>query len=299
MRRTPLSSLILLFLGVIFLLNNLGYFPWDLWTNVFKFWPIILIVISLEMLFTKNGSPRLLVVAIILIFALPFFLQGKGLPFNLNFNFLNSATGTTTLPLEKKLGTLIGANLNFDLKSDGLKLNSLEKNSTLLLKGGLGYNRLVDKPTVNFDPKDGVAALDILAQGGSLPINLLSSTWELSLSQLVPFQITAKSSGGKFDLDFTNLEVTKLNLELGKTETNLNFGKIGSLRATISATDGSITVNLPTDKAAHLELPEGTTVEIATRFAKVNQGYETEDFSKAKDKIEINFNPGKAKVTIN
>lgn len=281
----------------MFLLNNLGYLPWSLWTDVFKFWPILLIVIGLETLFTKNGSPRLLIVAIILIIVLPFVLQGQSLPFNLNF--FQGAGGTATVTLEKKLGTLIGSKVNLDLKSGDLKINSLEKTSTLLLKGSLGYSKLGKAPNVNFDPKDGIAALDITAGGSTLPVDLSASSWEMSFSQVVPLQITAKSSGSSVNLDLQNLDIEKLNLDLGKTNTVLVFGRLGNPKVEISATEGQVVITAHGEKATKINLPEGSQVEIATRFTKSGEGYLTEDFDKAKDKLEINISPGAAKVVVN
>ena len=297
MTKAPLSSLLLLILGTIFLLNNLGYLPWSMWTDVFKFWPILLIVIGLETLFTKNGSPRLLVAAIILIIVLPFVLQGQNLPFNLNF--FQGAGGTSTLALEKKLGTLIGSKVNLDLKSGDLKINSSEKTSTLLVKGNLGYSKLGKTPSVNFDPKDGIAGLDITAGGSNLPVDLALSNWDLAFSQVVPLQIVVKSSSGNVNLDVQNLEIEKLNLDLGKTNTVLVFGRLGSPKVEISASEGQVVITAHGEKATKISLPEGSQVEIATRFTKSGDGYLTEDFDKAKDKLEININPGNAKVVVN
>lgn len=254
-------------------------------------------VIGLETLFTKNGSPRLLVTAIILIIVLPFVLQGQNLPFNLNF--FQGAGGTATLPLEKKLGTLIGSKINLDLKSGDLKINSLEKTSTLLVKGNLGYSKLGKAPNVNFDPKDGIAALDITAGGSSLPVDLSASNWELALSQVVPLQITAKSSGGNINLDVQNLDIEKLGLDLGKTNTTLSFGRLGNPKVEVTASEGQVVITVHGEKATKINLPDGSQVEIATRFTKSGEGYLTEDFDKAKDKLEIKISPGNAKIVVN
>ena len=248
------------------------------------------------MLFTKNSSPQLLLVTLILIFALPFITQGVNLPFKLNF--LNSASGTSTLNLEKKLGTLIGARANLDLKSGNLKVASLEKMSTTLIKGDLNYNRLSKEPQVNFDPKDGVAQLDILSVGTSLPVDLSGNNWSLAFSPVVPIEISAKSGSGQFDLDLTELEVPKLKLDLGKTTSTLKLNS-KSQQLEIVATEGQITFTVPSEASVKVVLPEGSSIDIATRFARVGEGYETEAYDKAKDKVEIKITPGSAKIVVN
>lgn len=300
MRRPILSSLVLLLFGIVFLLTNFGYLSSELWSNTFKYWPIILLFIGLEIIFTKKGSPNLLIVTIILVFALPFLLQGRALPFNLNLNFLNSGvSGTGEIDIEKKLGTLIGAKLNLDLKQGNLKVNGLEKTSSLLVKGTLGFSRISKEPTINFDPKAGIAQLEIQAGSQNLPLNINASDWQLDLSPVVPLDITVTTNGGQITLDLSQLKVDNIDLELGKTQTEIDFSTSGNTRVMIKATEGVVTLNIPQERAASVQLTEGVNADISTRFTKTDHGYQTEKFETAKDRIEISVEPGNAQVVIN
>ena len=51
-------AVILIFAGVIFLLNNFGILPWNIWTSLWRFWPVFLILIGLQIIFgrSKPGS---------------------------------------------------------------------------------------------------------------------------------------------------------------------------------------------------------------------------------------------------
>lgn len=261
-----------------------------------------MIVIGLEILFTRHGSPKLLIAGIIIIFILPFFLQGKSLPFNLpsNFDFLNASNNTTgTTTVEKKLGTLIGAKLNLNLNSGDLKIGALDPQSPFLVQGSLLFSRISKEPQVNFDPKDGTATLDIQAGSRVLPINIFASNWQLNLSQAVPLSIAVKANSGKTALDLTGLKVENLNLDLGKTETTIALNKTGSSQIVITATEGSITISVPKESAAKVEIPNGSTTDISTRFIQTDHGYLTDKFTDARDKIEIKLITGKAKVVIN
>lgn len=283
------------------LLVNFEYLNNDL-LNSFKYWPIILIVIGLEILFTKHGSPKLVIASIVIIFILPFFLQGKSLPFNLgvDLNFLNNNINSTgTIPIEKKLGTLIGAKLNLDLNSGDLTIGSLDPMSPLLVQGTLIYSRINKEPLVNFNPTDGTASLQIQSGSRSLPINILASNWKLNLSQAIPISLTAKTNSGKTTLDLTALKLENLNLDLGKTQTIISLGKAGNIKAAVTSLEGTVTITIPKESAAKVEIPNGADFDIPTRFIQTDHGYLTDRFEQAQDKIEININPGKAKVLIN
>jgi len=54
----PLFGIFLLFLGIIFLLQNLGVLSWGLWQELWRFWPVLVIGLGLRLLM-KNVSPWL------------------------------------------------------------------------------------------------------------------------------------------------------------------------------------------------------------------------------------------------
>jgi hypothetical protein len=295
-RKSLLSALILLFLGGLLLLNNLGYFSMDL-LKMFPFWPVILLFIGLEMLLTKQGSPRLMIAALILVFVLPFFLQGTSLPFNLNFlNF--SQAGAKSVTVEKKLGTLIGSKFDFTFKSGSLNLTPLEQ-TNLLVKGELSSGNLGKEPQVNFDPADGNATMTVTETSGNLPINTSGSNWNLALSKIVPIELVLKAESSKNTFDLSVVRIVRMNLELGATETTLHLGKEENLTGTVKADSGTVTINLPTEKDSKVLIPDSASVDIATRFTKVGEGYQTEGWEKAKDRLEIKVEPGSAKIIIN
>jgi hypothetical protein len=52
---------LLISLGVLLLLNNFGIVSWEVWSLLWKFWPVILIVWGIEAIFGKGWIGRLLV----------------------------------------------------------------------------------------------------------------------------------------------------------------------------------------------------------------------------------------------
>src|SRR5438132_4034551 len=68
-RRAPiLWPFLLIAAGVIFLLNNLEVLPWSVWNQLWRLWPLILILIGLEILLGRR-SPALSFLLILLILA--------------------------------------------------------------------------------------------------------------------------------------------------------------------------------------------------------------------------------------
>ena len=50
------GPLILIFLGVVFLLNNLGAVEWTVWDVILRFWPVLLIAAGLDLVFARRSA---------------------------------------------------------------------------------------------------------------------------------------------------------------------------------------------------------------------------------------------------
>lgn len=55
----PVGGIILLFFGVLLLLQTTGYLPWRLWDTLWRFWPVLIIIAGINLLF-RNLNPWLL-----------------------------------------------------------------------------------------------------------------------------------------------------------------------------------------------------------------------------------------------
>jgi ABC-type polysaccharide/polyol phosphate export permease len=45
------GAILLICLGIIFLLNNLGILPWTIWLSLWRLWPVLLILAGLQAVF--------------------------------------------------------------------------------------------------------------------------------------------------------------------------------------------------------------------------------------------------------
>lgn len=58
------GALLIIGLGTILLLNNFNILPWGIWQVIWRFWPVILIVWGMEMVFGKGIVGNLIVTII-------------------------------------------------------------------------------------------------------------------------------------------------------------------------------------------------------------------------------------------
>jgi hypothetical protein len=78
----PVGGIILLFFGVLLLLQTTGYLSWQLWDTLWRFWPVLIIIAGINILF-RNLNPWLLslIIAIILTGCAVYAYYQSGQPF--------------------------------------------------------------------------------------------------------------------------------------------------------------------------------------------------------------------------
>ncbi len=74
------GPLLIIFVGIVFLLNNFNLLPWSSWDLFFKLWPVVLVVIGLEILLEGTRWARYMVGLVLLLLVL--FLASQVLMWN-------------------------------------------------------------------------------------------------------------------------------------------------------------------------------------------------------------------------
>lgn len=68
-QHAPIWGIFLLFLGIVFLLQSLNVLPWELWGTLWRFWPVLLIVTGLSILFGRYNVWLVSLLIMALLFA--------------------------------------------------------------------------------------------------------------------------------------------------------------------------------------------------------------------------------------
>lgn len=57
----PIGAILLIFLGIIFLLNNTGVVPWSIWSYIWQFWPVLIILLGIRILLGRSYGANLII----------------------------------------------------------------------------------------------------------------------------------------------------------------------------------------------------------------------------------------------
>jgi hypothetical protein len=292
-RGLPLGPAVLIILGTIFLLNNFGVLQWDLWTNIWKFWPVILILIGIEVLAGKRASFRTFLILAIVIFLIPLLLIFSPLGQN---PLINSSFG-----FEKPLGNLTSAKILVELPASNVKLSALELGSLLAVKGTIKYSQIFPKPEVKSEENlnQGYFTLN-QGKNPSLPfLSGFASDSEFKISRLIPVEVVIKTTAGKNNLDFTQLRLNSLRIETGATQTKITFSKNYSAKVYIHSSAGFVTLKIPKEIAAQIKASDMKNLSLdKNRFQTNGNLFKSKDFELATTKLTIEISSGATRISV-
>ncbi len=280
------GPLILIFLGVIFLLNNLGVTEWTVWEVILRFWPVLLIAAGLDLVLSRRSAWGS-VVALVLILAV-----------------IGVSLGAIQQPPPATAGVI-----QVSVPPGGAQKGEVSLNPAL------GYLRVVSSAGSSGDVIHGQVRpfrgerVEQTAQGlGSrIIVNIASGSWVV-----VPF-ITMNFERPNWDLTIDPALPLNLatDLSMGKTELNLRDSMIESLQVNTSL--GQTVIRLPATTAEVkveggigeivLDLPQGVgisvradngigSVDLPTDFSQRQGVYYSPGYDQADQKLDISVDLG-------
>ncbi len=195
--------------GAILLLRNLGYLPEFNWSVLLKLWPLVLVVIGLDLLFGHRapwvgGLIGLLTVAA----AIAFLYYSPALG-------ISTPEGIKTEVVSSPLEDTSSVEYYLDTSYPPVTISALP-GSTDLVKA-----TIVHRGQVNFDVKgeaDKIVSLSATTEPDawlSFDLGLGGQKWDIGLNPRVPTTINLNGGSGSLDLDLTGITLEALRADLG------------------------------------------------------------------------------------
>lgn len=295
-RRGFVGPLILIFIGLIFLLNNLGIVDVSIWELLWRLWPVWLIAIGVDLLFGRRGGwVGWLALAIAVTMLGGAFYYGSVWP-----------------PFSPGYRAEVGQPQAIDQPLDGAQEARVEIKSgvsRLTLRDGAAAGSLIQGEII---PLVGERVRQDF-RGGSVASYTLStefrgnlgfgdrgaSRWDLQLNDQIPLALTLETGVGRSNIDLSRLTVTDLRINSGVGETDLVLPAQGQLRGRIESGVGQTTIRIPDGMAARIRVRTGVGgVTVRGDFNKEGAYYITPDYSSAKNRVDLEINGGVGGVRI-
>lgn len=294
-RRSIIGPLVLITLGILLLLANLGALPFTFWEIAVRFWPLILILIGVEIIIGRQSAFGAIVILVLwialVVGAIWLSYAGGGLP---------GAGARVTDQLSQPLGDIKSATVDLSIGISRTSVAPLGSDSTDLMQGTFTHDAgsQVVK-TFNVVGNDGRL---LLKEEGSSAVFFGggNSRWDIGLNPQIPIALRVNSGVGRVSLDLATLNITSLTVDGGVGSIDITAPRIGISTLRVNGGVGSITITIPKEVAARIRVSSGLgRVHVDdSRFPKFGDVYQSADFASAANRIDLEVDGGVGSINI-
>ncbi len=207
--------------GTILLLNSTGHLAWSFWVDLLWLWPMLLIALGVEKLFTATRAKALGYLSTVILIGTVLWAwnsYARGPAFDEpTFDF--DADFTQDYPLDSAYKNLT---VDIDFSAGELVLKATDQQ----LFDGQFYSRQ-GRPRVSFNQHRDRAVVRIRPPHRG-EIRLFSPTpdnrWKVAVTDQLPVRLNVDCDAGSMNLDLTEVAVERLDLDCGASEIDIAFG---------------------------------------------------------------------------
>lgn len=284
--------IILIVLGLVFLAYNYGVMENQFWGELWRFWPVALIVIGVAIVGRKY-LPRWLSILIIVIMIVAAILGAYYFSKN-HFDFKinsKSQSQSESLKFDEPLSADIAKmNLEVALGAQNVDINAQKSG---LVAGTITGNNTTPNITV--------------MQRGDTADAKISQHWtyktwrfwekeeensQISITNQIPVSITFNLGATKINADLRDIILTELNLNSGAFDGTIKLGS-RSANTHVYIDSGASNIKLYVPKSSGLEVKQATGA-VSLRY----NGIEMMQISGEKQKKSVNFDASQNKIYV-
>ena len=291
-------GIFLLGLGAVWLLANLGFLNFNIFSALFKLWPLIFVVVGINLIFKENSLIKGLTWLAFLIILMLYSTFGnlEAPKFNGNWSF-GTDQNKTAQHVEELMHTGLKSG-SVKIDSGAVQLNVQDENDKLIvvdtdekaINYNIDYNSSGDKADININNK----VPNII---GSTKNNL-----DIKLNDQVIWDISMDSGASNGNIDLSKLKIRNLDINAGAVNYSFKLG--GNVPVTDISMDSGASnyeFDIPSDVGVRVKLDGALNNTNFTElgWAKNGSTYESPNYKDAKSKINIKADIGVAKFKIN
>ena len=284
------------------MLQNAGYLPPNFWMNLWRLWPLVLVLAGVELLLAHRVPWLALVGLAAIVLVLGALVSGPSLS-------QSPTQAAVTHTTQTDLGGATQAAVTVRFGAGQLNVGPLGQVADNQL-AATTYTGPPDlEPQATYSPDGGTGQLEYQVSGhgpdfmpfvGGRP----QARMDLNLSQKVPItSLNVQTGATDAHLDLSNLLVSNLDINVGAASTWIRLPEAArSTNAHIAGGASTITLEIPSGVGAEIRHRGGlSTVNVdQSRFPMVGDGlYRSADYLTATNKVDITIETGVTSIQVN
>lgn len=286
-------GIILIFLGITIIASKFGYLSQGFWLRLLDFWPLIFIIIGLNIISksVKRKLPFTLIIIVLII--IPFIVATVNpVPYGKKQDIREDMRVPFDPSVKEVFLNIDGGAGNFRISRGGKDISSgsfFSNYAKLVKEISKTEERLYIKYTT-----EGIFKRDIIVRDGKTTMNLL-------LNDDIPYIIGLKIGASSLDLELSNIIVKELKIDAGASSIDLKLGDKSPLQyVSIKAGASDINIRVPKDSGIKIKFDEELSSKKLHNIELIakEKTYESEDYESSNKKIEIDISAGFSSIDI-
>ena len=288
--------IILIGIGSILLLSNLGVIAGNPWSIIFQMWPVLLIALGLEILLGGSTGWRAIVSVLLglgLVAGVLWILIAQPPIPGLNFTG-NLQTTTISHPISgiesARADISFGAGTNH-IYAVGDSTNLIEGTLHTYAAPTFTVSQAGDRADIHLSP----GSTNVIA-----PPFSAEEQWDVGLNSGVTYEVDLNMGVGKSTVDLSKLRLSGGDINSGVGNTEMSLPNKGQFTLTINGGVGALRIIVPRNMAVRVEVNGGLGgFHSMARLQRLDHDvYQTAGFSSAEDAVTLLINGGVGSVTL-
>lgn len=277
-------GIILILIGILFTLENLNLIDFD-WYNLWRLWPVILVLWGVSILPVKNIF-KVVLVLLVLAFSIHYTMdrtvEWRDEDYNISYQHdTKPANQEFTIPYEDSVQT---ASLSMEIAASTFVLMDQSYDLLDFQKRGsvIDYKYSVSQT-------DDIVDVDIFMKDEVVLKSKTHNRIDMSLNPQPDWDMRFEIGAADVNFDLSGLKISRLDIDGGAAAIKLKLGnKYPETNVNIETGASSIKVRVPEESGCDLEITSVMSGKNISGFEKVDHGhYRTENFDTAENKIYL------------
>lgn len=294
--KRAILGILIIALGVLFLLNNLGFIDFSVLWRIWNMWPLLLVAIGFNIIFKENQKA---IYAIWIVFFALLIFYGIYLQKNYQSrHHMDRMGGNSRVVIEKSQVTEYGQ-LDLDLGAAELTIDKEDKNLLVAEIRGRDLNYYENYKNNKQRAEISFEGVNFRGVNFSVPH---PSNYEFYLNRNVLWELDLDLGAISGEINLEDIPVRSIDLDFGAGELDFVLGdKSSELIFYIDAGASSLNIKIPEGAAIKVDMDAALTSTNLDDFDLIRDGdnYISRDYESADTKIEFDIDMGAGEIIFN
>ena len=259
------TPVVLISLGTIILMINLGYLSWSIWGLVFRYWPVLIILAGVSIVFHRSFSTwwgALITLFIVVALAAGIVRYAGQQP------VLGEALPTSQV--QESLGSASEANITISPAAGIVNIHSNPESGSLISGKVI---TVADEKIDQQNLSQGSTAIYTIHSRGLWRTTTFGQnapvTWDLGITSEVPVALFFELGAGQANLDLRGIMLKHLKVNTAVSALNVTLPEQGNFIGTINGAIGDLVVYVPKDLSIQIHASGGlNSLDVPARFTR-------------------------------